>query len=100
MAEHAHLMASSSVVLLRELFDADAAALGGGGSAAADALSSQAGSELPSPKKQPETSTVVRSHAGLTWQLKSTSCTLKKRTQELELVPFFSTPESELVSTM
>lgn len=81
VAEHAHLMASSSVVLLRELFDADAAALGGGGSAAADALSSQAGSELPSPKKQPETSTVSQRRSG--FMLSSVGARFRKQLQGL-----------------
>lgn len=54
MAEHAHLMSSSTIDLVRELFDADAAALGGGGSAAADALASAASSELPSPRRRDE----------------------------------------------
>lgn len=50
VAEHAHLLGSSSVTIIRELFAADAAAAAAGG-AAADSLTSSAASELPSPKK-------------------------------------------------
>ena len=54
VAEHAHLMAGSSIDLVRQLFNAEAAALGGGGAAAADALANQSSSELPSPNKLPQ----------------------------------------------
>ncbi|KAL4420012.1 hypothetical protein ABPG75_007110 [Micractinium tetrahymenae] len=50
VAEHVHLLGSSSVTIIRELFAADAAAAATGG-AAADSLISSAASELPSPKK-------------------------------------------------
>lgn len=50
VAEHAHLLGSSSVTIIRELFAADAAAAATGG-AAADSLTSSAATELPSPKK-------------------------------------------------
>lgn len=50
VAEHAHLLGSSSVTIIRELFAADAAAAATGG-AAADSLTSSVASELPSPKK-------------------------------------------------
>lgn len=50
MAEHAHLLGTSTVPIIRELFAADAAATATGG-AAADAIAVAAGSELPSPRK-------------------------------------------------
>ena len=50
MAEHAHLLGSSGIPIIRELFAADAAAAATGG-AAADSIAAAAGSELPSPHK-------------------------------------------------
>ncbi|EFN53725.1 hypothetical protein CHLNCDRAFT_25512 [Chlorella variabilis] len=50
VAEHAHLLGSSSLPMIRELFAADAAAAAAGG-AAADSIAASAGSELPSPKR-------------------------------------------------
>ncbi|KAI3425379.1 hypothetical protein D9Q98_009143 [Chlorella vulgaris] len=49
VAEHAHLLGSSSLPIIRELFAPDAAAAASGG-AAADSLTAAAGSELPSPR--------------------------------------------------
>lgn len=51
VAEHAHLLGSSTLQIVRELFAADAAAAAAGG-AAADAIAAAAGSELPSPRRQ------------------------------------------------
>lgn len=51
VAEHAHLLGSSELTMIRELFAADAAAAAAGG-AAADSIRTSASSELPSPKKQ------------------------------------------------
>jgi hypothetical protein len=58
VAEHAHLLGASSEPLIRELFVADAAAVGG---AAADSIAAAAGSELPSPnpKLDPKVSIVA-----------------------------------------
>jgi hypothetical protein len=50
VAEHAHLLGSSGIAIIRELFAADAAAAATGG-AAADSIAAAAGSELPSPHK-------------------------------------------------
>eukprot|EP00887_Chlorella_sp_A99_P002927 scaffold24.g2927.t1 len=50
VAEHAALLGASTVPLIQELFDAEAAAAAG--SAAADAIAAAAGSELPSPSKR------------------------------------------------
>ena len=50
VAEHAHLLGSSGIAIICELFAADAAAAATGG-AAADSIAAAAGSELPSPHK-------------------------------------------------